>query len=325
VKEERHGFSYLLFNRELRSDRELYLLGAFPKQVVSSLPPVTLSVEDNPVEPQGYAVLDEEDTAASIFFDGRNYFFVLNNTGYVAVVSLDGLSIRIHPSAFKPLVSAQVDDAILDRLVTSVLSRIPILWTEPSVHGASLESPGGVVLLLGQSGVGKSTLSQYLVRDSGWVLHDDDAALVTIFDSEPVMVPMGGSARLRTDAALSLETQGKKLDGFAGGKIALQRKTTDSIAYLDLPRLIVEICPIKPSDQQELSSEIKVTTIIPTDAVGVIWDHILTTDLEKKQLALRFEVSRQLANSPLVRVGYTRGTHTPEKVASVIAGFTDTL
>jgi energy-coupling factor transporter ATP-binding protein EcfA2 len=265
-------------------------------------------------------VSDEDGESAKVFCDGSSYSFVLNETAHIAVVSSDGCSVGIYPDARKPLPDSQNSEAVADRLVTSVLSRLPILWSQASLHGATLESPHGVVLLMGQSGVGKSTLSQFLVRDHGWVLHDDDTVMISSSPAGTVLVPMGGAARLRGDAAESLQSTGKRLEGFVGDKIALRNESRISIRHLDLPLLIVELDPVGLGGEEKHSGGITVEPIAPTHAVGAIWEHVFTTDLGKKQIAQRFEASRVLANSPLLRVSYRRGRHSPAEVASVVAG-----
>lgn len=307
---------YRLFDRVLESDLEINLLQEFHGNVSHESRVVTIAVSSKPLEPHGELYIGGEGFPVSHFVDNTEDFAVLNNTGYVASISKDGLFVSVHPDSrgdagFTPERARRVADT----LVTAILSRVPIQWGSPAIHGATLSTPLGVVLIIGQSGYGKSTLSQVFQRDFSWELLDDDTVLVDAEAPIPTLVPMGASARIRADAAANLQIEGDKLRGYTGGKIAIPNMAQlGALADVGvaMPMAIVELSP------SESDPVLQVETVDPVRAIPALWANIFTTEPSREQSARRFRAAQLLANSTLFRATYQRGLHSPEALATEI-------
>lgn len=312
-------FVYRFFDRHVVSDLELALLQPLPPGTEPSTPPIRLMLASESFTPVGQAVLDGPAMPMSIFFDGQEAIFILHEAQLAAVVAPDGLSIMVHPLPGRAAVSeAELSHRLGDRLVTTVLSRLPILWGNPALHGATLSWEAGSILLLGESGVGKSTLSQHLVRDYGATLHDDDTAMVDDASGAPTPIPMGGAARLRKDAASDLGLEGVALPGFSGGKIALSHILSPHFVPLPPLRALCEIVAL-PSRSAPAQSSGPLTELIdPVRALATVWGHVFTTNLEKGQRVQRFRVAQSVVNVPLTRITYARDEDSPQSVARII-------
>lgn len=318
----RNPYEYLLFDRLLVSEIELNLLQPFPQDALTIKPSLRLTLESEPLAPGGDLVMGGPEHPTEMYFDGSQTIFSLRSVNRVVAVDSSGLNIALH---FHPDQSSppryDSDQAVGDRIVTSVLSRLPILWESPAYHGATLSWGAGTVVLLGESGVGKSTLSQHLVRDHGAILHDDDTALLEWVGGLPIPVPMGGSPRLRSDAAAHLQLEGTMLVGFAGNKIALATEKVAEIPRLSPVQAIFEIVAISETSQpsSEDPSGIRVEDIDPVRAIPSLWRYLFTTNLGKLQSTQRFRMAHALTGHPLTRISYTRGKNKPAEVAALIA------
>jgi len=67
----------------------------------------------------------------------------------------------------------------IELLVRRILPRVILLQNRQVLHGAALATPHQGILLFGQSHAGKSTLAASLSQIPGWVLLDDDTAVLT--------------------------------------------------------------------------------------------------------------------------------------------------
>jgi hypothetical protein len=320
------SWQYLLFDRLLVSDIELMLLKPFPQGAVADKPVIRLTVAPQPLAPAGDLVMGGPEDSMAIYFDGSQTIFSLRSVNRVVVVDPEGLNISLHPHSDPSRSSRYDSDQVLgDRVVTSVLSRLPILWGSPSFHGATLSFGDQTIVLLGESGVGKSTLSQHLVRDYGATLHDDDTALLDWIDGRATPVPMGGAPRLRSDAAADLQLQGKSLVGFAGNKIALQTKNVIKIPRLAPLGAIFEIVAVPENSApfSDDSSGLRAEKIDPVRAIPSLWRYFFTTNLGKPQSIQRFKLAHSLAHYPLTRISYTRGRNYPPDVVALIVAQTE--
>lgn len=319
-------FVYRFFDRQLISDIELSLLMHLPEGTVTEDSAIRLSLNMAPYTPSGSVVLESPGQPTKILFHDPFSIFVINDLDFIAIVSADGLSVELRPNAeggANP--QAGLESTTLgDRVVTSILSRIPILWGTPSIHGATLSWTGGSILLLGESGVGKSTLSQYLSANHGARIHDDDTAILTLQGNELVPIPMGGAARLRQDAAKALGLTGRVLPGYSGGKIALRREADQEPVEAPPLTAVVEVIATENSPAGATSLPPESEHLSPTFALPMAWAHIFTTNLSKNQSSTRFKYAHLIAGTvPVHRIAYQRGVHTVDSVAQQIAGFSD--
>jgi hypothetical protein len=318
-------FIYRFFDRQLISEIELLLLVQFPEGTAIEDSAIRLSLNMIPYTPSGSVVLEAPGQPTSIFYDDPHSIFVINDLDFIAVVSACGLNVELRPSAGTANSDAALRSTTLgDRLVTTILSRIPILWGTPSIHGATLSWPTGSILLLGQSGVGKSTLSQHLSKNHGATLHDDDTTILRFQGGELIPIPMGGAARLRHDAAKSLGLQGRGLPGYSGGKIALRRESYRQPSTAPPVTAVVEIIALQDNPVGIASSLPESELLRPLLALPMAWDHVFTTNLNKNQSSIRFRYAHLIAATvPVHRISYQRGVHEVDSVAQQIAGFFD--
>jgi hypothetical protein len=307
---------YRLFNRVLESNLEINLLQEFHGNVSHESPVVRIAVSSKPLEPRGELYIGGEGFPVSHFVGDTQDFAVLNNTGYVASISKDGLLVSVHPDSRGDAGSTpETARRVADTLVTAVLSRLPIQWGTPAIHGATLSTPHGTVVVVGQSGYGKSTLSQVFQRDFSWELLDDDTVLIDAEAPIPTLVPMGAAARIRADAAANLQIQGDKLRGYSGGKIAIPNiAQLGALANVGvaMPMAIVELSPA------ESDPILQVEVVDPVRAIPALWANVFTTDASREQSERRFRAAQLLAESRLVRATYQRGLHSPEALAQEI-------
>jgi hypothetical protein len=315
-------WEYLLFDRLLISDIELRLLKPFPQGVLAHKPAIRLTVNPEPLAPSGDLVMGGPEDQMAMYFDGLQNVFSFRDVSRMVVVAPEGLNISLHSHPESSRSSRyDLDQALGDRLVTAVLSRLPILWESPSFHGATLSFGDETIVLLGESGVGKSTLSQHLVRNHGAILNDDDTALLDWIDGRATPIPMGGAPRLRSDAAADLQLEGTTLAGFAGDKIALETKNLVEIPRLAPLGAIFEIIALPESlaSSSGKSSGPLAEAIDPVRALPALWRYLFTTNLGKPQSVQRFTMAHSLARYPLTRISYTRGNNHPPEVAALIA------
>jgi hypothetical protein len=311
-------FRYHLFDRVLVSDMEHVLLDSFQGKDIDDSDVVRLRLSSEALEPHGEAVFDDSNFDLQILNDGSQSLFVLNPFSAVAVVSGDGLNVTLHPTDSSKPLDLKAQRALDARIVTWVLSRIPILWGSPAIHGANLSFEQGSLLLLGQSGAGKSTLSQHLSKTHGATLHDDDTSLIKLGTSPTLLVPMGAAPRVRQDAATALGLSGRLLEGYAGGKIAL----TGLSNHLSIqpPNLcaIVEIVQRQPLGEVGRESTPDLVRMTYGEAMLALHSHLFQTDLRAHQRELGFWAAEQLAKIPTWRLTYTRDSHGPKEISQVI-------
>jgi hypothetical protein len=308
---------YCLFDRVLLSEVEIHLLPEIASPPNSTVDMVSLLVSDEPVRHVG------EPTFGGPLFGVTHYevagrgVSVLNDTGYVAVTDPDGLTVTVHPHAHWNDSTVPANPRrIADTLVTVVLNRLPILWGAVALHAATLETPGGSVLLLGLSGHGKSTLSQQLSRDFGWVVHDDDTVMLVKDNHRVGLVPMGAAPRLRADAAERLRLEGTALPGYAGGKTfvpPLSVKSQTSTILLGLP---IAIFSLSPGEQARPPS---LEIAQPYGVRDILWRSFLPTSNSTSHRSALFRAVETLANIPLNTVHYQKHTDTPEEIAQLIS------
>jgi hypothetical protein len=220
-------YCYRLFDRHIFSSLELKLLYRVNHDKEPDQRDVLIEWSSIPVMPDGPLCAGHKMWGIFVLRAEEGVWAVLPRTGFVVWVPKSGTRLTVHPdlsqmSKTELLIRPQRD--VVNALVTGLLTRLPVMWGEVPLHAALLKAPEGYVLLAGVSGVGKSTLGQQLVRRHGWRLLDDDTCMASITDGELKVIPMGGMARLRADAADRLQLTGLILSGYADGKVMVQNE-----------------------------------------------------------------------------------------------------
>ena len=305
---------YRLFDRILESPLEISLLQEMKVVAAGRRPPVSLRLSSLPIIPEGEVSFGGEEWPLTYYSGSRADYADFHGTGQIAAIDKSGTEVTVHPRAeTSDSLSPESSRRVVDSLVTTVFSRIPILWGTPPIHGATLRSPQGTILLLGESGHGKSTLSQILQRDYSWLILDDDTATLQTDAEEPYLVPMGAAARLRKDAASHLSIKGAQLPGYAGGKVFIPTDPPVESSHQATTLPLFAIFKLVPE-----TNSLYVEKVDPVDALAATWDAVFTSDASLHQRRLRFRASSQLANYPLFKVHYAKGSHSPESVARVL-------
>jgi len=120
-------------------------------------------------------------------------------------------------NAISCIVRDRGDPAWLDVLVRRILPRVAIRHGATALHAAAAAKNGRALVLLGQSGAGKSTTSAVL-GTAGWDILSDDISVLWDFDS-PKVAPATTGICVWADshAALNLEAQrSTPLSGYFG-------------------------------------------------------------------------------------------------------------
>ncbi|NMW22631.1 MAG: hypothetical protein HKK67_13630 [Chlorobiaceae bacterium] len=188
-------YCYRLFDRHIFSSHELKLLHRVNHDLEPNHRDVLLEWSSDPVMPEGPLCAGNERWGIFMLRAVEGLWAVLPRTGFAVWVPKNGTRLTVHPDISQLAnhdQSAQPCRDVANSLVTGLLSRLPSMWGEVPLHAALLKAPEGYVLLAGVSGVGKSTLGQFLARRHNWALLDDDACMASINDGELKITPMGG-------------------------------------------------------------------------------------------------------------------------------------
>jgi hypothetical protein len=211
----------------------------------------------------------------------------------------------------------------VDSLVTGLISRLADGWGALPLHVAALKTPTGVVLIGGTSGAGKSTLSQQLSREFGWQILDDDTSMATLNQGEVVITPLGGTPRLRSDAAENFNLSGNPLPGFRNRKVSLNNLpvspgtgVTPVIAFFQLqPRDEGE----SRAGQEPTGATLEITRLAGVDAIitstsAAVGLNRFSREWKRK----RFEFATALHQASHFRVNFVRHAITPAQLAQEI-------
>ncbi|WP_157215751.1 hypothetical protein [Flavisphingomonas formosensis] len=108
------------------------------------------------------------------------------------------------------------------------------------LHASGVVSPGGVVLLCGESGAGKSTTAAALA-DRGWPLQTDDISALRLDASGGIEIPAGGRHVALFEGAsqaLGLDTQGLRQNAWHRMKMAVPARIDDVRSARRLCRIV---------------------------------------------------------------------------------------
>jgi len=315
-------YCYNLFDRYIFSSCELKLLHRVNHDIEPGHQDVRIEWSCDQVLPEGTLCAGNESWGIFVLRAGEGFWAVLPRTGFVVWVPKSGTRLTVYYDR------SQLTDReemvlplrdVTNSLVTGLLSRLPMMWGALPLHAAMLHAPEGSIMLAGPSGVGKSTLSQQLVRRHGWRLLDDDACMASIVDGELKVTPMGGMARLRADAANRLQLSGPLLSGYAGGKVMVQAIQS---ALLEPERKPVIALFHLSLDNECLTTRIPGGYLSRLDTVNAVAQASATAlSLDQESIPWRtnqFYVAAQFGKIANYSLSYNH-TQTPEEVADDIA------
>lgn len=312
--------SYIAFGATIASDVDLPLLlpaASTPGVDVAA----SLEFSDNPIAPQGSPVGGDNSTTMTLYASGDGIDIALNRTGWLAHLEPCRTVISIHRDAREPDGSradkTAATRALGDRIVTSVIPYLPQLWDSVAIHGSLLSTPAGGVLLLGQSGFGKSTLSQVLVHSSSWSIRDDDTSMVVSGLDAPQLIPMGAASRVRSDVVARMNLEVENLPGHGNQKGAVVRLAP--LAFE--PQTLSAVFSLDPTDPAVAPTGRgpHVMPVAPLDAMGFIVSSLFT--LWRHNTGVRqdaFRTAASLAVVPHYRLSFRQGSDSPEQVAELI-------
>ena len=126
------------------------------------------------------------------------------------VVEFVGQAVMLITAHSVTVIARETDDVdLLTHLVLyHVLPRVVSLRGDLMLHGAGAVGPSGMAhILLGDSGMGKSTLGSAMAAQ-GWPLLDDDGIRVITIDGCPHAVPGYAGVRLLPDSAKTVLPHG---------------------------------------------------------------------------------------------------------------------
>lgn len=315
-------FSALAFGRVIGSELDLPLL---PSMDVTGETDVEAHIvlREDPLAPTGAPIGGADTTTVTLYRRGEMNLLCLNGTGWIALMAENTPVISLHPDARaydSELQQRSVSTRILgDRVVTSVVPYMPVTWGRLGIHGSLLESPVGAILLLGQSGFGKSTISQILQRDHGWTVLDDDTSMLGEDDSH-VLTPMGALSRLRSEPARTLGVSVVKLPGFGGRKSAVDRTHFPANWAQEYP--VVAVIQLGPRGSQwsVVPGELSLQPVSSALATGGLFSSLFSLSPDRQAAVERqFRVSAKWSSIPHYCLGYDKELHTAQATADFLA------
>lgn len=113
---------------------------------------------------------------------------------------------RITVSPLVQLSGHSIEHLLLDQILPRVLAHVG----EPMLHAAMVEIDGNAVLLLGDSGTGKSTLAAHL-HEAGHRVHSDDCVLIRMSTGSASSLATYPSLRLNPDSLARIACDGEPM------------------------------------------------------------------------------------------------------------------
>ncbi len=189
--------------------------------------------------------------------------------------------------------------AVLAFLLSALPLSLPLFDLEP-LHGSAVSLGDCVVLLLGSSGAGKSSLAAALV-ERGFAFLADDACAI---DAHGRLWPGPPLLASRSDAII-----GTVVGCYDGKSVEVpQGHRTDPLA-------VERIAILGP----EPGSQLAIHTLAQRDALAAVFRHVRAPAvLAARRRALQLQVVARAAALPVATFSYEPGRHTPGEVADLI-------
>ncbi len=315
-------FSALAFGRVVASDLDLPLLPSM-EVTPGTDAEAHIILRDDPLRPTGDPIGGADTTTVTLYRQGEKNLLSLNGTGWLVLMAENIPVISLHPDARahdSELQRRSVSTRILgDRVVTSVVPYMPVAWGRLGIHGSLMDSPVGAILLLGESGFGKSTISQILQRDHGWTVLDDDTSMLGEDDSH-VLTPMGALSRLRSEPSRTLGVPVVKLPGFGGHKSAVDRTHFPTNWAQEYP--VAAVIQLGPNGSQWSvgPGELSLQSVPSTRAMGGVFSSLFSLSPDRQAVVERqFRASAKWSSIPHYCLGYDKAVHPAQDTAEYLA------
>lgn len=168
-------------------------------------------------------------TASGVLWQATRRHFLLDVPGVARYLAADGRSLRVDPAP------GALDGDVARFARSAPLAALFYQRGMLVLHAAAATRDGSVVLLAGDSSVGKSTLLAELLRRDWWMLGDDLAPVKLGEGGSPMVMPTHPDLVLWSDACQRLSYQDclGEVDHAAGGRREL--RTVDRFAAAPLP------------------------------------------------------------------------------------------
>ncbi len=313
---------HLAFGRVVHSDVEMPLLPQATQNPIDNVA-ATIHVDENPVDPGVQKIGGDDATTMTMFRQGDDNLLCLNTTGWVAVLQEGQSQVILRPDARRMsdgVWRESLQSRVLgDRLVTAVIPYLPSVWGSIAVHGSLLTKQGDSILLLGESGFGKSTISQYLQLHHGWHVLDDDTSLLSM-EGDSALTPMGAQSRVRRDAADYLGLPGISLPGYGGHKSALERVKGGLAWNTSYPlRAIIQLSPFGTKHGSE-AGRLILDRVATDRALGLVFESLFSLSPDRHEAVQRqFAVAARWAASPFFSLSYDKSQHDASTTANELA------
>ena len=262
--------------------------------------------------PLGFHMVREED-GYSMVFQGIGWFArFTEGPSTVELFPMNGDALTFEDPTIRSLG---------DRLVTSLLSRLPQWWGMATVHGALLQKGDLTIALLGRSGAGKSTLSQVFFRELGWNILDDDTFGVFPDSAGMRVWPMGAYPRIRENSLAFFDAEGTTLPGYEGGKMFLSTSGNPSSLGRSDGHALTHIFALNDVRDEAggQAGELTISPVSHVRAIGLLDERVMRLNVKSEQLTrLHFSAATALARTPCFEVTYSHDAHSPRTIADNI-------
>lgn len=248
---------------------------------------------------------DPDDPAVRVWHSsaGGEHPFALGHTlgdeHWLHVLDLASYCFRVnHPKVIAiPRESGRVDD-IIDRFYRSVVPLLLQMRGQTILHGASVQTPRGVLALCAHSMTGKSTLA-YALQQRGYPLWTDDALALCVEEHQVLAQPLPFVLRLRPASA----------EYFGVAARAVPDANYWNRFTSCAPQSLTLICLLERSETPRHQPPVQIRRLTPADAYLALFEHLLYFSLDtaqRKELLMRQHL-RLMARVPVWKLGFRAG------------------
>lgn len=235
---------------------------------------------------------------------GPHWLFTSTRSG-AFLLSRDGFSIRWWLDGTDDLTALPGSASFL---VRRVLPRLAQLHGRLVLHAAAISLLEGVILLVGVSGTGKSTLSAALNLQFGWSTLSDDIAVLDEQCDPPRCFPTGLGVCLWSDSVSALAI-GKDRCELLPGYDGKYWHDADSRASDGQPRPVRAVCYLTGGPEQPGDSAARVERVALPRGFALTARHIVCLDPTDRVLTHRslVAVSKLAETVPMYSLSYSKG------------------